>query len=288
MEEGLTRIFVNLGHMDGIKPQSMMGIINDTVGSKDARIGRIEIYKTCSFVEIDERYQQEVLDGLNHTVWGDRKLYAESAKGEEKAKGKRTSERMAAQEESLDKQGSERRSSSRKKDSGRHRDDWDGFDYEDSPRSASRKRASEEDFYSEKSERSERSSRKSGRKESAVSTSARDSRSRASKRKREDAWDDFYQDDYRRGSRGGKQEWMDLDSLGFDQEGYEKPKKSKRKKQESDQGSYKESRRSSQRASRGGYDFSAFETDTYGNTRKKQNKRSASPKKDKGGKRKKK
>ena len=288
VEEGLTRIFVNLGHMDGIKPQSMMGIINDTVGSKDARIGRIEIYKTCSFVEIDERYQQEVLDGLNHTVWGDRKLYAESAKGEEKAKGKRTSERMAAQEESLDKQGSERRSSSRKKDSGRHRDDWDGFDYEDSPRSASRKRASEEDFYSEKPERSERASRKPGRKDSA---SAKDSRSRASKRKREDVWDDFYQDDYRRGSRGGRQEWMDLDSLGFDQEGYEKPKKSKRKKQESDQGSYKESRRSSQRASRGGYDFSAFETDTYGNTRKKQNKRSASPKKskkDKGGKRKKK
>ena len=63
---------------------------------------------------------------------------------------------------------------------------------------------------------------------------------------------------------------MDLDSLGFDQEGYGKPKKSKRG---------------------GGYDFSAFETDTYGNTRKKQNKRSASPKKskkDKGGKRKKK
>ena len=66
VEEGLTRIFVNLGHMDGIKPQSMMGIINDTVGSKDARIGRIEIYKTCSFVEIDERYQQEVLDGLKN------------------------------------------------------------------------------------------------------------------------------------------------------------------------------------------------------------------------------
>lgn len=81
--EGLSRIFVNLGHMDGLKPQNMLGIINDCIGTKDAQIGRIEIYKTCSFVEVQTSYEQDILSGLNHTVWADRKVYAESAKGAE-------------------------------------------------------------------------------------------------------------------------------------------------------------------------------------------------------------
>ena len=82
VEEGYSRIFVNLGHMDGLRPQQMMGIINDCIGTRDARIGRIEIYKTCSFVAVESRFEQEILDGLNHKVWSDRKVYAESAKDE--------------------------------------------------------------------------------------------------------------------------------------------------------------------------------------------------------------
>lgn len=77
--DGLERIFVNLGHMDGLKPQNMLGIINDSIGTKEAQIGRIEIYKTCSFVEVDKRFCRDILEGLNHTVWGDRKLFAEPA-----------------------------------------------------------------------------------------------------------------------------------------------------------------------------------------------------------------
>ncbi len=82
--EGLSRIFVNLGHMDGLKPQNMLGIINDCIGTKETHIGRIEIYKTCSFVEVDDRYRDEIMEGLNHTVWGDRKLFSEPATGNEK------------------------------------------------------------------------------------------------------------------------------------------------------------------------------------------------------------
>lgn len=94
--EGLSRIFVNLGHMDGLKPQNMLGIINDCIGTKDAQIGRIEIYKTCSFVEVQSSYEQDILAGLNHTVWADRKVYAESAKGAEpSAKGSGSSSRGA-------------------------------------------------------------------------------------------------------------------------------------------------------------------------------------------------
>lgn len=102
--EGLSRIFVNLGHMDGLKPQNMLGIINDSIGTKDAQIGRIEIYKTCSFVEVDKHFCNDILDGLNHTVWGDRKLFAEPATGkdekpsETKRRGRKPREERAYEE----------------------------------------------------------------------------------------------------------------------------------------------------------------------------------------------
>ena len=105
---GLSRIFVNLGHMDGLKPQNMLGIINDCIGTKEAQIGRIEIYKTCSFVEVDNRYLNDILDGLNHTVWGDRKLVSEPATAGEKNSSGRS---RAAREEGS---GESRRSRSGK------------------------------------------------------------------------------------------------------------------------------------------------------------------------------
>lgn len=106
--EGLSRIFVNLGHMDGLKPQNMLGIINDCIGTKEAQIGRIEIYKTCSFVEVESRYEQDILDGLNHTVWSDRKVYAESAKGSDDPgakKGGRGTKRSSLREDGYASEG---------------------------------------------------------------------------------------------------------------------------------------------------------------------------------------
>ncbi len=86
VKSGLVRIFVNLGHMDGLKPQNMLGIISDCVG-KQAEVGRIEIYKTCSFVEVQKEFEEEIIAGLNQTVWSDRKVRSESAtEGEDKKK----------------------------------------------------------------------------------------------------------------------------------------------------------------------------------------------------------
>lgn len=116
VSEGLSRIFVNLGHMDGLKPQNMLGIINDSIGTKDAQIGRIEIYKTCSFVEVDNRYCAEIIDGLNHTVWSDRKLFSELATGSEK--GEKSSRRSRGSSE----RGSSRRGEDRPRRSERERD----------------------------------------------------------------------------------------------------------------------------------------------------------------------
>ena len=99
VKSGLSRIFVNLGHMDGLKPQNMLGIISDCVG-KQAEVGRIEIYKTCSFVEVQKEFEEEIIAGLNQTVWSDRKVRSESATaGEEgKKRGKSREERRPREE----------------------------------------------------------------------------------------------------------------------------------------------------------------------------------------------
>ncbi|MCM1041901.1 MAG: DEAD/DEAH box helicase [Bacteroides sp.] len=133
VEEGLTRIFVNLGHMDGLKPQNMLGIINDCIGTNEARIGRIEIYKTCSFVEVDKNYCDDIIDGLNHTVWGDRKLFSEPASGKDEkpsetrkasgARGERRGGRAHADEKPR-----EERYSRAKSRGGRRNNDYEDFD----------------------------------------------------------------------------------------------------------------------------------------------------------------
>lgn len=244
VEEGMARIFINLGHMDGIRPQSMMGIINDALGSKEAQIGRIEIYKTCTFVEVDARYEADILDGLNHTVWGDRKVYAESAKDDEAGKGKKESA----------KRGTSKRESSRK--SGER--DSSSFEPE----------GGELGGHSRKGKRSERAeSWDASRGE--WSDRGRDSSNRESSRsgkrkKGDETWDDFYKDDYRRGPKGGRQEWMDLDDWGFNPDAYAD--------------SYPSGRSGKPGSGRKGFDYSAFDNGN-GKTRKKQNKRSDSAKK---------
>ncbi|MDE7338559.1 MAG: DbpA RNA binding domain-containing protein, partial [Bacteroidales bacterium] len=99
VKSGLSRSFVNLGHMDGLKPQNMLGIISDCVG-KQAEVGRIEIYKTCSFVEVQKEFEEEIIAGLNQTVWSDRKVRSESATaGEEgKKRGKSRDEKRSREE----------------------------------------------------------------------------------------------------------------------------------------------------------------------------------------------
>ncbi|MDE5736724.1 MAG: DEAD/DEAH box helicase, partial [Bacteroidales bacterium] len=84
------RLFINLGHMDGVKPQNIIGLLNDYVKDRDMRVGRIDLRKTCSFVEIPASYAELAVQALGGAVYRDRKVFAEVAKGKDKERGERT------------------------------------------------------------------------------------------------------------------------------------------------------------------------------------------------------
>lgn len=61
-DRGLIRIFFGLGKRDHIKPNSIIGKINDVTHTKDIRIGRIEMMDNFSFVDVDEREAKFIVD----------------------------------------------------------------------------------------------------------------------------------------------------------------------------------------------------------------------------------
>ena len=77
-EKGYTRIFINLGKMDGANPANLMGFINDHVTDK-VRIGRIDLLKNFSFFEVPEGEAKKVVNTFQGLYVEDRKLVVEVA-----------------------------------------------------------------------------------------------------------------------------------------------------------------------------------------------------------------
>ncbi|MDD4644517.1 MAG: DEAD/DEAH box helicase [Bacteroidales bacterium] len=56
-----SRIFINLGTKNNMTPSSLIGLINDRTGHKSIQIGKIEMMKKFSFIEVDSRFEREVM-----------------------------------------------------------------------------------------------------------------------------------------------------------------------------------------------------------------------------------
>jgi ATP-dependent RNA helicase DeaD len=80
-ERGYTRLFINIGRLDGVNPATLMGIINDYVPGK-VRIGRIDLMKSFSFFEIPEGDTDKVLNSLKSGEYNGRRISAEVAQNE--------------------------------------------------------------------------------------------------------------------------------------------------------------------------------------------------------------
>ena len=61
-DSGLTRLFFSKGKKDKIKPNHIIGKINDVTGTKDIRIGRIDMMENFSFVDVDETQAQFIVN----------------------------------------------------------------------------------------------------------------------------------------------------------------------------------------------------------------------------------
>ena len=74
-----TRFFVNVGFRDGLKPNILMGLINDFTGKNDIEIGKIELLKNFSFFEVDSQYADMVMESFKGQEYKQRELNLEVA-----------------------------------------------------------------------------------------------------------------------------------------------------------------------------------------------------------------
>ncbi len=68
-EEGYARLFLNVGKIDGMYAREIIGMINNNVkGGAKVEIGRIDLMKNFSFVEVAEEDADRVIKALKHGV----------------------------------------------------------------------------------------------------------------------------------------------------------------------------------------------------------------------------
>lgn len=67
-EEGYVRLFLNVGKIDGQFAREIIGLINNNVKGNKVEIGRIDLMKNFSFVEVAEADADRVVKGLKHGV----------------------------------------------------------------------------------------------------------------------------------------------------------------------------------------------------------------------------
>jgi ATP-dependent RNA helicase DeaD len=80
-EKGYTRLFINLGKVDSFYPRELMDLLNKNTSHR-VNLGRIDLMKSFSFFEVEERDTKRVLQALNNARFNGRKITVEVA-GEE-------------------------------------------------------------------------------------------------------------------------------------------------------------------------------------------------------------
>lgn len=96
-EEGYTRLFLNVGKVDGFYAKEIMKLINDNVRGK-VEIGRIDLMKSFSFFEVPEAETERVLQGLSRAQVKGRRITVEVATGEAHEAGEGRKGRRAARD----------------------------------------------------------------------------------------------------------------------------------------------------------------------------------------------
>ena len=67
-EEGYVRLFLNVGKIDGMYAREIIGMINKNVQGDKVAVGRIDLMKSFSFIEVKQEDQNRVMKGLGHGV----------------------------------------------------------------------------------------------------------------------------------------------------------------------------------------------------------------------------
>lgn len=78
-----TRLFINLGKLDGLYPEQLIELINQNTKGKKIPIGQIDLMKKFSFFEVESRYAEKLIWALNQARFRNRKVMVEPAQGRE-------------------------------------------------------------------------------------------------------------------------------------------------------------------------------------------------------------
>ncbi|MBO7566049.1 MAG: DbpA RNA binding domain-containing protein, partial [Bacteroidales bacterium] len=74
-----SRLFISLGSKDHVSPGTMMGFVNRVVDNREVSIGKIDIQKNFSFLEVDTEHLQEVLDAMRDAQFDGQSVTVEQA-----------------------------------------------------------------------------------------------------------------------------------------------------------------------------------------------------------------
>ncbi|MBE0649647.1 MAG: DEAD/DEAH box helicase [Bacteroidales bacterium] len=79
-EVSFTRLYISVGSKNRVNPGRLIGMINEGLDSSDAEIGRIEILKNFSFIEIEDQMANAVVKALNGNSYDGESLLVEISK----------------------------------------------------------------------------------------------------------------------------------------------------------------------------------------------------------------
>lgn len=94
-DSNMVRLFFGLGKRDHIKPNSLIGKINNVTRTKDINIGHIDLMENYSFVAVDGDHAQFVVDCFADPMKNKDGIRVEITTGEPKEKSGRSKERKS-------------------------------------------------------------------------------------------------------------------------------------------------------------------------------------------------
>lgn len=74
------RLYFNIGTKHNVKPNNLIGMINEQTDRNDIGIGKIEMLNNFSFVEVEKKFEKDVVNAFGNAQFGSIKLVVESSK----------------------------------------------------------------------------------------------------------------------------------------------------------------------------------------------------------------
>ena len=75
----MSRLFINIGRQDGVRPGDFVGAIANEAGISGKEIGAIDLFDTYSFVEMPHAVAAHIVQTLGRTTIRGRQVNAEIA-----------------------------------------------------------------------------------------------------------------------------------------------------------------------------------------------------------------